>query len=72
MRCSKCGATVEKGVTTSVTDTGECLVIVRNVPCYKCVECGMAAFKNDGVMAVNETLTISGKEYTFNASGELI
>lgn len=28
--------------------------------------------KDNGVMAVNETLTISGKEYTFNGSGELM
>lgn len=28
--------------------------------------------KDDGVMAASETLTISGKEYTFNGSGELI
>ena len=49
MRCSKCGATVEKGVTTSVTDTGECLVIVRSVPCYKCVECGEIFYTGDVV-----------------------
>ena len=39
MRCYECGAKAENGLTTSVTDLGNCLVIVRNVPCYKCVEC---------------------------------
>ena len=39
MRCFKCGANAVKGTTTSVTDLGNCLVIVRNVPCYKCSEC---------------------------------
>lgn len=28
--------------------------------------------KDDGVMAASETLTISGKEYTFNGSGEMM
>ncbi len=35
-----CGAVAKKGTTTSVTDTGDCLIIVRNVPCLKCSECG--------------------------------
>ena len=39
MKCFKCGAGMEKSTTTSVTDLGNCLVIVRNVPCYKCSEC---------------------------------
>ena len=39
MKCFECGAMMEKGTTTSVTDLGNCLVIVRNVPCYKCTEC---------------------------------
>lgn len=38
MRCPKCGAAAEKGFTTSVTDSENCLIIIRNVPCYKCSE----------------------------------
>lgn len=39
MKCGKCGAEAKAGFTTSVTDLGGCLLIVRNVPCYKCTEC---------------------------------
>ena len=35
MLCMECGANADKGYTTDVTDLGNCLVIVRNVPCYK-------------------------------------
>ncbi len=35
MLCVHCGAKAEKGFTTSVTDLGDCLIIVRNAPCYK-------------------------------------
>ena len=38
MKCQVCGAATQKGLTTSVTDLGGCLIIVRNVPCYKCSE----------------------------------
>ena len=47
MLCINCGANAEKGFTTSVTDLGGCLVIVRNVPCYKCTECSEITYTGD-------------------------
>lgn len=49
MRCMECGATAEKGYTTDVTDLGNGLVIVRNVPCYKCIECNEIIYTADVV-----------------------
>ena len=40
MKCSRCGRNVTKSTTTYVSDLGDVLVVVRNVPCYKCEECG--------------------------------
>jgi YgiT-type zinc finger domain-containing protein len=45
----ECGAKAEKGLTTDVTDLGNCLVIVRNVPCYKCTECNEVIYMGDVV-----------------------
>jgi YgiT-type zinc finger domain-containing protein len=45
----ECGAKVEKGFTTDVTDLGNCLIIVRNVPCYKCTECNEVTYTADVV-----------------------
>ena len=39
MKCMKCGAEVEKSFTTDIFDLGECILIIRNIPCYKCEEC---------------------------------
>lgn len=47
MKCITCGALAEKGLTTSVTDLGNCLIIVRNVPCYKCAECNEVIYTAD-------------------------
>ncbi len=47
MKCPSCGSMVEKGFTTSVTDSGNSLVIVRNVPCYKCRECNEIIYTGD-------------------------
>lgn len=49
MKCIACGASAVKGLTTSVTDLGNCLIIVRNVPCYKCIECNEIIYTADVV-----------------------
>ena len=32
MLCANCGSRAEKGFTTSVTDLGNCLIIIRQLP----------------------------------------
>lgn len=54
MLCMECGATAEKGYTTDVTDLGNCLVIIRNVPCYKCKECNEVIYTGDVVKRLEE------------------
>ena len=44
MLCMACGANAKKGYTTDVTELGDGLVIVRNVPCYKCQECNKVIY----------------------------
>jgi YgiT-type zinc finger domain-containing protein len=45
----ECGAIAERGLTTDVTDLGNCLIIIRNVPCYKCTECNEVIYTADVV-----------------------
>lgn len=49
MLCMECGAKAQKGFTTDVTDLGSCLVIVRNVPCYKCTKFNEVIYTEDVV-----------------------
>ena len=49
MKCQVCGAATEKGLTASVRDLDGCLIIVRNVPCYKCIECNEIIYSADVV-----------------------
>ena len=56
MMCMECSAAAEKGFTTSVTDLGQCIVIVRNVPCYKCTECNEVIYTSDVVMQLEEII----------------
>lgn len=61
MKCFACGAKAEKGTTTSVTDLGNCLVIVRNVPCYKCTECNEIFYTGDVVQRLEKIIEMSKK-----------
>ena len=56
MKCMKCGADAEKDFTTSVTDLNNCLVIVRNVPCFKCSECNEIIYTGDVIQQLEEII----------------
>lgn len=56
MVCIKCGANAKKGYTTSVTDLGNCLLIVRNVPCYKCTECNEIIYTGDVIQRLEQII----------------
>lgn len=60
MMCISCGKQAKKGFTTDVTDLGTCLVIIRNVPCYKCSECNEIIYTGD-VLKKLETIIASAK-----------
>lgn len=49
MKCMNCFANAEKSFTTSVTDFGNCLIIIRNVPCFKCSQCNEILYTGDVV-----------------------
>lgn len=49
MKCQRCGCNAVKSKTTSVTDLGDVLIIVRNVPCYECEHCGEIIYTGDVV-----------------------
>ena len=54
MVCMECGAIVKNGYTTSVTDLGNCLLIVRNVPCPKCTECNEIIYTGDVIKRLEQ------------------
>ncbi len=61
MVCVECGAKAKKGLTTSVTDLENCLIIVRNVPCYKCEECNEIIYTADVVKKLEQIIEAAKK-----------
>lgn len=49
MNCFFCKGSLEESVTTHVVDLKKCIVIIKNVPCTECSQCGETFFDNDVV-----------------------
>lgn len=52
----ECEAKAETGYTTSATDLENCLLIVRNVPCYKCTECNEIIYTGDVIKRLEQIM----------------
>lgn len=44
MKCFLCKGDMFDGTATRVADFGKCVIIIRNVPCLKCEQCGETAY----------------------------
>lgn len=40
MACFYCKGDLEDAKTTYMEDLGKCIIIIKNVPCRKCTQCG--------------------------------
>lgn len=40
MACFYCKGSIEETTTTYMTDYENCYIIIKNVPCEKCIQCG--------------------------------
>lgn len=45
--CFFCKGEMKNAVTTFMSDFGSCIVIIRNVPCLKCSQCGEEIFSDE-------------------------
>ena len=47
---------LKKGFTTGVTNLCNCLIIIRNVPCYKCTQCNEVIYTGDVIKKIEEII----------------
>ncbi|WP_026661138.1 YgiT-type zinc finger protein [Butyrivibrio sp. AC2005] len=52
MKCMKCGKPAYKSTTTEAIEMGFGLLIIRNIPCYKCDECDEIFYTGDVALKV--------------------
>ena len=57
MRCTSCRSEkMEEGKTTYFAQMKDCYVIIENVPCLKCGQCGDVVFKNSVMEKLDDIL----------------
>lgn len=44
------------GLTTYMVDLGNCIIIIKNVPCHHCTQCGEESFSGDIVQKIEEII----------------
>ena len=49
MKCMKCGRTAYKSTTSEAIEMEFGLLVIRNIPCYKCEECDEVFYTGDVV-----------------------
>lgn len=54
MKCMKCGREAYKSTTTEAIELGSGVLVVRNIPCYKCEECDEIYYTGDVVQKLEE------------------
>ena len=52
MKCMKCGKPAFKSVTSEAIELGFGLLVIRNIPCYKCEECDEIFYTGDVVQKI--------------------
>ena len=54
MKCMKCGKEMLKSTTTEAIELGYGVLVIRNIPCYKCVECDEIFYTGDVAQKIEE------------------
>lgn len=58
MRCFYCkGGSLQKSTTTYMTSYQNCYIIIKNVPCNKCTQCGEEYISGSTLMKIEEIIS---------------
>ncbi len=76
MKCMRCGKEAYKSTTSEAIDMEPGLLVIRNIPCYKCLECTEILYTGDVVKkieGITEKVKLLMQEFTiidFNKATE--
>lgn len=56
MTCLFCKGDMENSYTTYFSELNNCMVIIKNVPCFKCTQCGETVFSGNVVKRIEGIL----------------
>ncbi len=56
MNCTFCGGIVKNDTTEYIEKQGNYIVVIKNVPCEKCEQCGEVYFSNEVALMLEKIL----------------
>ncbi len=56
MKCIKCGRDSFESTTTEAIEFGFGVLVIRNIPCYKCEECDEIMYTGDVACKIEEII----------------
>ena len=62
MKCIRCGNETYKSTTTEAIELNDGVLVIRNIPCYKCEICDEIHFTGDVVKKI-EQIIASAKQH---------
>ena len=57
MKCMRCGQETYKSTTAEAIEMNFGLLVIRNIPCYKCEECDEIFYTGDVALKIEEITT---------------
>lgn len=64
MTCFYCKGDIAESTTTHFAELKNCIVIIKNVPCYKCTQCGETAYTADVAERLEQIISTLEKNLT--------
>ena len=57
MTCFYCKGDLTDSTTTYMEDLGNCIVVIKNVPCNKCSQCGEVSYSGTVVRQIEKIIS---------------
>jgi YgiT-type zinc finger domain-containing protein len=64
MTCFFCKGTMQAELTTHFVQLGNCIIIVKNVPCSKCSQCGEVSYSGTVAQRLEQIISELEKSLT--------
>ena len=64
MTCFFCKGNMEKSATTHFVNLKSCMVIIKNVPCYECEQCGETVYNNEVALQLEKIVKTTATAIT--------
>ncbi len=61
MKCFECKCDMINGITNHFVDMNNCILIIKNVPCLECPQCGEKYYTDDVAERLDEIVEAASK-----------